>query len=259
MSMPIVGVEHEPDAQPLDEADVHLDRLAREAERRDADEHRAAAEREAVVDRDLVAVGGQLAGDGDAGRSGADDRDALLARRDLGHDVGDAGRLVPLDEEALHGADRERAVDVAAPAGALARGRADVGAHRRDRVRLAGQDVALLEPALGGEVEVAPAVRADGACLLALDVALEPGCVDRLDEELLGLVDGHEADVPFLRVRQGDGELGGATRRPVEIQPWAARASSRPGPTGARPARRRRTVRTLAARRLTRCRTRRAS
>ena len=36
-------VEDERHAQPLDQPDVHLDRLARQAERRDADQHRAAA------------------------------------------------------------------------------------------------------------------------------------------------------------------------------------------------------------------------
>ncbi len=59
------------------------------------------------------------------------------------------------------------------------------------------EDVALLEPALGGEVEVAPAVRADRAGLLALDVALEPGRVDGLDEEFLVRVDGQGGVVPF--------------------------------------------------------------
>ena len=123
------------------------------------------------------------------GRAGADDRDPLGARRDLGHDVGDARRLVPLHEEPLHRPDRERPVDVAAAAGPLARRGADVRAHRRDRVRLARQDVALLEPAFGGEVQVAAAVRPDRAGFLALDVALEPGGVDGLDEEFLVGVD----------------------------------------------------------------------
>ena len=90
MSTPIVRVEHEPDAQPLDQADVHLDRLARQAEGGHADEHRAAAVGQAVEDGDLVALHRQLAGDGQAGRPGADDRDPLVARRDLGHLVGDA-------------------------------------------------------------------------------------------------------------------------------------------------------------------------
>ena len=113
-----------------------------------------------------------------------------------GHHVRDARRLVPLDEEPLHRPDRERPIDVAATAGALARRRADVRAHRGDRVRLARQDVALFEPALGGEVQVAAAVRPDRARFLALDVALEPGGVDGLDEEFVGRIDG-QAGVPF--------------------------------------------------------------
>ena len=75
-------VVDEPDAEPLDEPDVHLDRLARQAEGRDADEHRPAGVRQAVEDGDLVALGRELAGDGESGRTGADDRDPLLARRD---------------------------------------------------------------------------------------------------------------------------------------------------------------------------------
>ena len=71
------GAVQEPDAQPLDQPDVHLDRLARQAEGRHADEHRAAAVRQLVEDRDLVAAVGQLARDGDAGGAGADDRDPV--------------------------------------------------------------------------------------------------------------------------------------------------------------------------------------
>ena len=228
------GVEHELHAQPLDQADVHLDRLARQPEGGDADQHRAAAERQAVEDGALVALDRELARDGEAGRAGAHHRDALGARRDLGHDVGDARGLVPLHEEPLHGADGQRAVDVAAAARALARRRAHVRAHRRDRVRFAGKDVPLLEPPFGGEVEVAPAVRADGAGLLALDVALQPGSVDRLDEEFLGGVDGHEVDVPFLR------ERGRATGTTTQRGAVLRNLSSRDGPCTARAARRRR-------------------
>ena len=189
MSRPMRVSYRKRHAQPLDQAEVHLDGLARQAEGGHADEHRAARVGQLVEDRHLVAGDGQLARDGDAGRPGADDRDGRVARRDERHVVGDAGGLVPLDEEALHGPDGQRPVDVAAAAGPLAGRRADVGAHRRDRVGLAREDVALLEAALGGEVQVAAAVRADRARFLALDVALEPGGVDRLDEEFL--VDGH--------------------------------------------------------------------
>ena len=183
-------VVDEPDAQALDQANVHLDGLARQAEGGDADEHRAAGERQAVEDGDAVALGGQFACDGDTRRTGADHGHALRPWRDPGHDVRDTRGLVPLDEEALHGPDGERAIDVAATARPFARRGADVRAHRRDRVRLARQDVALLEPPFGGEVQVAAAVRPDRTRFLALDVALQPGGVDRLDEEFLGGIDG---------------------------------------------------------------------
>ena len=75
--MPIVVSNTNRDAQALHEADVHLDRLAREAERRDADEHRPAAVGQAVEDGDLVAARRELARDGEAGRAGADHGDAL--------------------------------------------------------------------------------------------------------------------------------------------------------------------------------------
>ncbi len=120
---------------------------------------------------------------------------------------------MPLDEEPLHRPDGQGAVDVAAAAGALAGRRAHVGAHRRDRVGLARQDVALFEAPLGGEVEVTPAVRADGAGLLALDVALEPGGVHGLDEELLGLVEGHGAGRAFPAGAGRATESRGVSRR----------------------------------------------
>src|SRR5215212_8650408 len=128
---------------------------------------------------------------------------------------------MPLHEEPLHGPDRQWPVDVAAPAGALAWRRAHVGAHRRDRVRLARQDVALLEPAFRGKVEVAAAVRADGTRFLAFDVALQPGGVDRLNEEFLVGVDGQGWSWSF----QG---LLAASHRARIYQPIGQRVVARP-------------------------------
>ena len=135
---------------------------------------------------------GQLTGDRDAGRTGADHGDLRIARRDRGHVVGDARGLVPLGQEALHCADRERPVDVAAPAGAFTRRRAYVRTHRGHRIRFAREDVALFETALSGEVQVPATVRAHGARFLALDVALEPGGVDRLNQKFLVGIDGQK-------------------------------------------------------------------
>ena len=167
-------VEHELHAELLDQPDVHLDGLARQAKCRDADQHRAAAVGQAVEDGDLEPLEGELAGDRNPGRAGSDDGDSFLARRDQRDDVGNARGFMPLDEEALHRPDRQRSVDIAAAAGSLARRRADVRAHRRNRVGIPAEDVALLETAFRREVEVAPAVGADRTRLLALDVALEP-------------------------------------------------------------------------------------
>ena len=231
------GVEVERDAQPLDQPEVHLDGLARQAEGGHADEHRAAREGQLVVHRDLVARDGQLARDREARGAGADHGDGGVTGRDDGHVVRDAGRRVPLHEEALHGPDGERPVDVAPAAGTLAGRRADVGAHRRDRVGLAGQDVPLLEAALGGEVQVAAAVRAHRARFLALDVALQPGRVDRLDEELLIGVDDHA--VRWASTATGlERALGGVRWAGVEstIRRPVLRPSGRAATEGTAPA-----------------------
>ena len=187
-------VEHEFDAQALDQTHVHLDRFAGQPERRDTDQHRAAGVGQAVEDRALEALHRELPGDRHAGRSRANDRDALSAGFDVRHRIRDAGRFVPLDEEPFHRADGERPIDVAPPAGPLARRRADVGAHCRHGIRLPRQDVALFEPALRGEIQVAAAIGADGTRFLALDVALQPRRVDGLHEEVLVGVDRHVAE-----------------------------------------------------------------
>ena len=184
-------VEVEGDAQAFHELEVHLDGVTRQPEGRHADQHRAAGHGQLVVDGDLVSGHGQLAGHGQPGRPGTDDRDRGVTRRDEGHLIRDARLGMPLDEEALHGADGQRAVDVAAAAGPLAGGRADVGTHGRHRVGLTREDVALLETPLGGQVEVATAVGAHWAGFLAFDVALQPGRVHGLDEELLVALDDH--------------------------------------------------------------------
>ena len=180
-----LGVVDELHAESLNEAHVGLDCLARKSERRNADEHRAAAVRQAVVDGDLVALHGELARNGEASRPSTDHGDALGAWRDLWCNIGNARRGVPLHQEALHGADCEWSIDVAAAAGALTWRRADVRTHGGDWVRFAGEEVTLFEATLGGKVQVAAAIGADGAGLLALDVALKPGGVYRLDEEVL--------------------------------------------------------------------------
>ncbi len=226
-------VVHEGHAQALDQADIHLDGFAWQTERGHADEHRAAAVRQAVEHRALVALHGKLARDRESGWTCADDRDPFRAGRDLGHDVRDARGLVPLDEEALHRPDRERTIDVAAAAGALAGCRTDVRAHGRDRVRLARQDVPLLEPALGREVQVAAAIRPDRTGFLALDVALQPGGVDGLDEEFLGGVDSQAGTCLSWRCRRSGANGRSAVRRPCQSTIRLTSAAKRAGPLDA--------------------------
>ncbi len=166
-----------------DPVHVELDDVARQAEGRDADEGRSAARRERLVDVDLVAPAARAPWRSRVRRAR---RRRSPTLRPVGgcddHVVRHVVAVVPVDQEALHGADGERLVDVGAAACLLARGAADVAADRSDRVRIAGEDVALLEPALGGQHQVAPAIRVDRATFLALDIALEP-----VDADLGGL------------------------------------------------------------------------
>ena len=157
-----------------DPVDVELDDVARQPEGRHTDEGRAAAGRQRLVDVHLVTPGAELLGGGESGRARTDDGHAAAAGRRDDDVVRHVVAVVPVDQEALHRADRERLVDVGAAAGLLAGRGADVAADRRDRVRVAGEDVALLEAALGGQHQVAAAIGIDRAAFLAFDVALKP-------------------------------------------------------------------------------------
>ena len=176
-----------------DPVDVELDHVARQPERRHADQAGPAARRQRLVDIDLVAVGRELLGHRQPGRSGTDDAHALARRRRHDDVVRHVVAVVPVDQEALHGADAERLVDIGSAAGLLAGGAAHVAADRGDRVRVAGQDVALLEASLRGEHQVAAAIRVDRAAFLALDIALQPVDADfgGLEPERNGVCGDH--------------------------------------------------------------------
>ena len=166
-----------------DPGHVELDHVTRQAEGRDADQACAATRRQRLVDMHLVAVGSELLGDRQARRSGTDHAHAAAGGTGDLDVVGHVVAVVPVDQEAFHGANRERLVDVGTPAGLLARGAAHVAANRCDGVRVAGEDVALLEATLRREHQVAAAVGVHRAAFLALDVALQPidadlGCLE---------------------------------------------------------------------------------
>ena len=180
-----------------DPVDVELDDVAWQPEGRHADEGRAAAGRERVVDVDLVPPAPELLGGGESGGPRADHGHAAAAGRRDDDVVRHVVAVVPVDQEALHRADRERLVDVGATAGLLAGRGADVAADRRDRVRVAGEDVALLEAALGGQHQVAAAIRIDRAAFLAFDVALKPVDADfgGLEPQWYGGIADHDVVV----------------------------------------------------------------
>ena len=221
-----------------DVRDVELDDVTRQPERRHADEGRAAAGRQRLVDVDLVPVGGEILRGGQPGGPGADDRDALPGGGAHADRVRHVVAVVPVDEEALHGADGERLVDVRATTRLLARGAADVAADGRDRVRVARQDVPLLEPPLGGEHQVAAAVRVDRAAFLALDVALQPvdahlgGLEAERDRVVTDHSDIRAADrLRFPAEANVEHDLVGANERQTDATRRGA-TSARPGAAG---------------------------
>ena len=73
------GVEPKLDAEPDDPVDLGAQRLARQAVLGDADGHHAAGDRHRLEDRDAIAEAGEVVGGRHAGRSAADDGDALGA------------------------------------------------------------------------------------------------------------------------------------------------------------------------------------
>ena len=82
-----LGVVDKLHAETLDEAHVGLNRFTRKSECRNADEHRAAAIRQAVVNGDLVALHGELARHRETGRASTNHRNALGAWRDLWRNI----------------------------------------------------------------------------------------------------------------------------------------------------------------------------
>ena len=121
------------DAERLDALDLGAQHLARQAVVGDADRGHAAGLGQRLEDGAVDALEPEVVGAGQAGRPGADDGDARLARQlaqaiDLGLAVGD---------EALERADGDRLVDRAAAAGVLAGTHADAADGGRHGAALA--------------------------------------------------------------------------------------------------------------------------
>ena len=100
------------DAHVDDVADLFVEDLFREPERRDVDAHQPAGPRQLLENRDLVAERHEIVGDRQRGRSGADEPDflAVLHRRRRRQEVLDLVAIVGRDP--LQAADGDRlAVD----------------------------------------------------------------------------------------------------------------------------------------------------
>ena len=160
------------DAELDDRLDLARDERAGEPVLGDAEHHHAAEPVLRLVDRDRMAGEAKVARGGEAGGPAADHADARtgrgrhLAVRRVPHRVrGEALDAEALGDEPLQRPDRDRRVDRASPARALARRRAHASAHRRERVRRARDEVRVLEAAFGdrghvrARVGVAPGTR----------------------------------------------------------------------------------------------------
>src|SRR5207245_2216092 len=188
-----------------DARDVAVDDLARQAERRDTGERGAAGLFEGVEHRDAHAELGEIARCRQARAARADDRD-LAARRTehrrrrlrVAAPVDLHVLMGPIGEELLHVADRERLVDLFAPARRLARRGADGATDRRHGDWIESELPALFELTGRGKVEVAAAVRLHGAGFLARNVVLIPSRAD-LDD----LVQLSHASSVMLPTRSG--------------------------------------------------------
>ena len=129
-----LGAGVDRDAQHLDLVEFLLEQLGRQPVGRNAVAQHAAGVFLRLEDLDLVAVGAQVVGRGQARRAGADDADALAAvGRDLGPGVAAVGQAM-LGGLGLQRPDEDGAVVAAAHAGRFARRRADQAAGQRQRV-----------------------------------------------------------------------------------------------------------------------------
>ena len=157
-----------------DVADLLVDHLLGQAEARDLAADHAAAAPLAVEDGDVVAERREVAGDGQRGRPGADERDALavLRHRGLGQEARDVVLVVGGDP--LQPADRDRlGLDAAAPAGGLAGAVAGAAEDSRKDVRAPVDHIGVGVPPGRDEADVFRHRRVGRAGPLAIDDLVE--------------------------------------------------------------------------------------
>ncbi len=154
-------LEAELDAQRQDLVDLPLQHVVREPVAGDAEAQHAARHALRLEHGDPVPEAGEVAGAGEAGGAGADDRHTFRVdprrRPDLLRGSDGVGH------EALERGDGDRFIDLAARAGALAEVGADAAADARERVGLGRHPVGFVEAAGGHERHVSLRRGAHGA------------------------------------------------------------------------------------------------
>ena len=143
------------DAHVEDVADLFVEHLRGQAERRNVDAHQPARLGELLEDHDVVAERHEVVRDGERRRARADERDALavLHGRRFREELGDVVAMVGGD--ALQPADRDRlSVDASAAARGLAGAVAGAAEDAREDVRFAVEEVRLGVSPLRDEPDV---------------------------------------------------------------------------------------------------------
>ena len=140
------------DAQRQDVVDLHLDDFARKPEMRNAQVEHAARDRRGLEDLHRVPQQRQVVRAGQAAHARSHNGDSLARASAPAAGLLRAGscpvpEVVAVGGVALERADGDRLVDLAAPAGVLARVRADPAQHVGERIGSAGQQVGLFVPA----------------------------------------------------------------------------------------------------------------
>ncbi len=136
--------------------DVVVDHVVRQPVRRDAEAEHATRLRSRLEDLDAVALASELPGGREAGRARAHDGDLLAVLLGLLQRLQFVLPVVPVGDEPLQAADRQRTLELAARALLLARriARASERAHERGRLEHQAEGLLILSAAHARDVPV---------------------------------------------------------------------------------------------------------
>ena len=177
MSRPSSHARVQRDPHGQDVIDFHLDDFPGKPEVGNAQVEHSPGDRRRLENFYRVPQQRQVVSAGQAAYPRAHNGDSLSAlrrgRQVLARRVVSGAQVVPLGGVSLERADGDGLVDLAAPAGILARVRADPSQHVGERIGGAGQKVGLFIPGYPDGLDVPPAFRVDGAGGTARNVPVE--------------------------------------------------------------------------------------